>query len=65
MLMVFVSPSVSCEQLWALEIAEAQIVRNSHVFFFIISATAAAPRKIGGSCQTGAAYFNIPDIGQL
>ena len=64
MLMVFVSPSASCEQPWALEIAEAQIVRNSHVFF-IIPAAAAAPRKIGGSCQTGAAYFHIPDIGQL
>ena len=33
MLMVFGSPSVSCEQPWALEIAEAHIVRNSHVFF--------------------------------
>ena len=33
MLMVFVSPSVSCEQPWALEIAEAQIVRNSDVVF--------------------------------
>ena len=33
MLMVLVSPSVSCEQAWALEIAEAQIVRNSNVFF--------------------------------
>ena len=64
MLIVFVSPSVSCEQPRALEIAEAQIVRNSHVFF-IIPAAAAAPRKICGSCQTGAAYFHIPDIGQL
>jgi hypothetical protein len=33
MLMVFVSTSVSCEQPWALEIAEAPIVRKSHVFF--------------------------------
>ena len=33
MLMVFVSPSVSCEQPWALEIAEAQIAMNSHVLF--------------------------------
>ena len=33
MLMVFVSQSVSWEQAWALEIAEAQLVRNSHVFF--------------------------------
>ena len=64
MLMVFVSPSVSCEQHWALEIAEAQIVRK-FTCFFIIPAAAAAPRKIGGSCQTGAAYFHIPDIGQL
>ena len=64
MLMVFVSPSVSCEQPWVLEIAEAQIVRNSHVLN-INSATAAAPRKICGSCQTGAAYFHIPDIGEL
>ena len=64
MLMVLVSLSVSCEQAWALEIAEAQIVRNSRVFL-IISATAAAPRKICGSCQTGAAYFHIPDIGEL
>ena len=64
MLMVFVSRSASCEQHWALEIAEAQIVRNSHAFF-IIPAAAAAPKKIGGSCQTGAAYFHIPDIGEL
>ena len=64
MLMVFVSPSVSCEQHWALEIAEAQIVRNSYVFL-IIPAAAAAPRKICGSCQTGAACFHIPDIGEL
>ena len=64
MLMVLVSPSVSCEQAWALEIAEAQIVRNSHVFL-IIPAAAAAPRKICGSCPTGAAYLHIPDIGQL
>ena len=64
MLMVFVSTSVSCEQPWALEIAEAHIVRNSHVFL-IISATAAAPMKIGGSCPTGAACFHIPDIGHL
>ena len=64
MLMVFVSPSVSCEQPWALEIAEAQIVKNWHAFL-IIPAAAAAPRTIGGSCPTGAAYFDIPDIGQL
>ena len=64
MLMVFVSPSVSCEQPWALEIAEAQVVRNSH-FLLIIPAAAAAPRKIGGSCLAGAAYFHIADIGQL
>ena len=47
MLMVFVSPSVSWEQAWALEIAEAQLVRNSHVFL-IIPAAAAAPMKICG-----------------
>ena len=64
MLMFFVSPSVSCEQPWAMEIAEAQIVRNSRVFS-IIPAAAGAPRKIGGSCRTGAAYFDVPDIGQL
>ena len=64
MLMVFVSTSVSCEQPWALEIAEAQIVRNSHVFL-IIPAAAAAPRKLCGSYRTGAAYFHLPDIGEL
>ena len=46
MLMVFVSPSVSWEQAWALEIAEAQLVRNSHVFLIILAA--AAPMNIGG-----------------
>ena len=33
MLMVFVSPSASCEQPGPLEIAEAQIVKNLDVFF--------------------------------
>ena len=65
MLMVLVSTSVSCEQAWALEIAEAQIVRKFTCFFLIIQAAAAAPRNICGSCPTGAAYFHIPDIGQL
>ena len=59
MLMVFAFPSVSCEPPWALEIAEGQIVRNSQVFKV---ERAAAPRKIRGSCPTGAAYIDTPVI---
>ena len=33
MLMVLVSPSVACEQAWALDIAEAQIVLKFTCFF--------------------------------
>ena len=56
MLMVFVFAIVSCEQLWAQEVAEGQIVRNQRVFQ---EERAAAPRTNRGCCSTGAAYGDI------
>ena len=52
MLMVFVFAIVSCEQLWAQEIAEGQIVRNQGIFQ---GERAAAPRANPGCWSTGAA----------
>jgi hypothetical protein len=54
--MVFVFAIVSCEQLWAQEIAEDQIVRNPWIFQ---EERAAAPRTHRGCCSTGAAYGDI------
>ena len=54
--MLFVFPIVSCEQLWAQEIPEGQIVRNPLVFQ---EERAAAPRTHRGCCSTGAAYGDI------
>ena len=56
MLMLFVVAIISCEQLWAQEIAEGQIVRNQR---FIQEERAAAPRTNRGCCSTGAAYGDI------
>ena len=59
MLMLFVVASISCEQLWAQEIAEGQIVRNQR---FVQEERAAAPRRNRGCCSTGAAYGDIISI---
>ena len=56
MLMVFVFAIVSCEQLWAQEIAEGQIGRNQGIFQ---EERAAAPRANRGCRSTGAACGDI------
>ena len=56
MLVDFVFAIASCEQLWAQEIAEGQIVRNQRIFQ---EGRAAATKANRGCWSTGAAWGDI------